>query len=233
MSRSRTVLALAGIVPFLGACETMSRFSGMGSPQPQPIQVGAPAAPLPEPGLAAPAPADDPVAAAPLPPVQAQKLPAPGAALPPAEEDDGPLIAPGAAVPPAVDGGTPTVPSGELRPPKPTDVAVADDVAAPQPRPPKPAAPPTNSRVVGSWSVAEQNGGSCRLSLSSAPFVDLSRASTSGCSPALAKVNAWKLEGGEIVLFETGGAVAARLRGGGSSFSGAAVKTGAPVSISR
>jgi Protease inhibitor Inh len=187
--------------------------------------------PLPEsPDLTAP----DPVA-----PVQRQALGAPGAdGLPPVDDDlDGNLVAPGAATAPPLPGAAQPVAGGSLQPVAPNgQLATLTPPRAPQvqtARPPAPAAPPSSSRVVGSWKVAEQNGTNCKLNLSSAPFVDLSRASTSGCSPSLARVNAWRLEGSEVVLYETGGSVAARLRGGGGSFNGAAVKTGAPISINR
>ena len=67
--------------------------------------------------------------------------------------------------------------------------------------------------MVGNWS-AQTSGGSCRIQLSSSPSLDLYRASASGCSNQdLSKVNAWDYRDGEVYLYQTGGAVAARLRG--------------------
>ncbi len=233
-SRIFSLVLLAGAAPLLGACDTISRFGGGG--QPAPVAIGQPMPPVD---------AADDTLAAPVDPASRRPLPGPtNPGMEPSVDtgeqlgSDEPLTAPGAAAPgddlapgtPAISPGGPQVaglPDDGVPPVEPPGTTVAT------PRPPAPAAPTTTSRVVGSWKVSEQNGTSCRLALSSAPFVDLSRASTSGCSPALARVNAWKLDNGEIVLFETGGAVAARLRGGGGSFNGAAVKTGAPVSISR
>jgi hypothetical protein len=225
MSILRPAAALLCIAPLLGACEGLSRFGG-----------SSPAAIAVAPSATRPAPIDEPIAA-PVPQATRRPLAAPGAPTTPRTplpgDEDGPLVAPGAAtaddLSPAAPGVTPPLA------PRPPQVAVANPTApaVATPRPPQPAVPPSASRVVGGWSVAEQNGTSCKLNLSSAPFVDLSRASTSGCSPALSRVNSWKLDGGEIVLYQSGGEVAARLRGSGSNFSGAAVKTGAPVRISR
>jgi hypothetical protein len=224
----------------LAACDTVSRFSGYGGTQPA-VTVAQPVTPQ---TVRPVAPADDGLAADPVAPVRRQTLAAPGTTnptdtpgLPPLEDDaTGPLVAPGASTPPPLPGAPRPVAGGTLQPAPPQQVATLTPPRAPQvntPRPPAPTPAPTSSRVVGAWKVAEQNGTSCKLNLSSAPFVDLSRASTSGCSPALARVNAWRLENGEVVLYETGGSVAARLRGGGGNYNGAAVKTGAPVTISR
>jgi hypothetical protein len=71
--------------------------------------------------------------------------------------------------------------------------------------------------------------------LSSAPALDLYKASTSGCqSRELQRVSAWELRGEEVYLYEPGGAVAARLKQSGSqTFQGAAAKTGAPITLSK
>jgi hypothetical protein len=237
MRSYQSVFILFGVVPFLAACDGMTRLGGLGSPSPSPVAVNAPA---PSPRL------EDDTLAAPIPSATRRPITAPRVASPRVEptplpgDEEGPLVAPGASAPD--DTLAPGAPS--VTPPQRVAVATpaTPGVAAPgapvtptvtTPRPPAPAPATTSSRVVGGWKVAEQNGTNCRLTLSSAPFVDLSRASTSGCGTGLAKVNAWKLDKGEIVLFETGGAVAARLRGGGSTFNGASVKTGAPVTISR
>jgi hypothetical protein len=228
MQRSRSLIILAGLLPVLGACDSLSRFGGGGA-APSPVAIAQPDV----------LQGGDSPLAAPVPSATRKALPAPSNPTtdPVAGVDDtGPLVAPGAAAPDdTLSPGTPSVePGGQQLAGLPADPSVpGGQPTVATPRPPQPATPPSSSRVVGGWKVAEQNGTACKLNLSSAPFVDLSRASTSGCGPALARVNAWKLDSGEIVLFETGGAVAARLRGGGGSYSGAAVKTGAPVTINR
>lgn len=110
-------------------------------------------------------------------------------------------------------------------PPAPPPPTAAAPVAAP--------APSSRTAMVGAWSV-KTSGGSCRIQLSSAPALDLYRASASGCSNQdLSKVNAWDYRDGEVYLYQTGGAVAARLRGSSASLSGVLAKSGAPLSLSR
>jgi hypothetical protein len=46
-------------------------------------------------------------------------------------------------------------------------------------------------------------------------------------------VNAWDYRDGEVYLYQTGGSVAARLRGSSSSLSGVLAKSGAPLSLGR
>jgi hypothetical protein len=102
-------------------------------------------------------------------------------------------------------------------------------IAAPAPAP----APSSRTAMVGNWSV-QTSGGNCRLQLSSSPALDLYRASASGCSNQdLSKVNAWDYRDGEVYLYQTGGAVTARLRGSSSSLSGVLAKSGAPLSLTR
>jgi hypothetical protein len=102
-------------------------------------------------------------------------------------------------------------------------------IAAPAPAP----APSGRTAMVGNWSV-QTSGGNCRLQLSSSPALDLYRASASGCSNQdLSKVNAWDYRDGEVYLYQTGGAVTARLRGSSSSLSGVLAKSGAPLSLTR
>lgn len=102
-------------------------------------------------------------------------------------------------------------------------------VAAPAPTP----APSSRTAMVGNWS-AQTSGGSCRIQLSSSPALDLYRASASGCSNQdLSKVNAWDYRDGEVYLYQTGGAVAARLRGSSASLSGVLAKSGAPLTLAR
>ncbi len=144
-----------------------------------------------------------PIEAAPLPPVAG----APLAADPMAPPAGGTDIA---GLPPA--------------PPPPT-VSAPAPAAAP--------APSSRTAMVGNWSV-QTSGGSCRIQLSSSPALDLYRASASGCSNQdLSKVNAWDYRDGEVYLYQTGGAVAARLRGSSASLSGVLAKSGAPLSLSR
>ncbi|WP_445501099.1 AprI/Inh family metalloprotease inhibitor [Microvirga sp. G4-2] len=161
---------------------------------------------------AAAAPAPAPIEAVPSGPVESAPLaPIEGQALPPIAGAPAPL-APGLA-PPA--GGT--------------------DVAALPPAPaPAPAAPASRTAMVGNWTVRNAAGSSCRIQLSSSPALDLYRASASGCSNQdLSKVNAWDYRDGEVYLYQTGGSVAARLRGSSSALSGVIAKSGAPLTLSR
>jgi hypothetical protein len=107
------------------------------------------------------------------------------------------------------------------------DMAAAPPVAAP-------AAPASRTSMIGNWSVRDASGVSCRIALSSSPSLDLYRASASGCSNQdLSRVNAWDYRDGEVYLYQTGGSVAARLRGSSSALSGVLAKSGAPLSLSR
>jgi hypothetical protein len=109
------------------------------------------------------------------------------------------------------------------------DMAAAPPVAAPAP-----AAPASRTSMIGNWSVRDASGASCRVALSSSPALDLYRASASGCSNQdLSRINAWDYRDGEVYLYQTGGAVAARLRGSSSALSGVLAKSGAPLSLSR
>ncbi|WP_201859442.1 AprI/Inh family metalloprotease inhibitor [Microvirga soli] len=106
-------------------------------------------------------------------------------------------------------------------------------IGGPAPAPAAASAPTSRTAMVGSWS-AQTSGGSCRIQLSSSPALDLYRASASGCSNQdLSRVNAWDYRDGEVYLYQTGGAVAARLRGSSGSLSGVLAKSGAPLSLSR
>ncbi|MGY6645858.1 MAG: AprI/Inh family metalloprotease inhibitor [Salinarimonas sp.] len=101
----------------------------------------------------------------------------------------------------------------------------------------EPAPQPTRlsrTSLVGSWNASEPGGGSCRVTLSSTPALDLYRASASGCSnQEVASVNAWDLRGSEVYLYKQGGAVAARLQASRGSMSGAISQSGAPLTMSR
>jgi hypothetical protein len=102
------------------------------------------------------------------------------------------------------------------------------------PAPAAPAAAPTRNSVTGNWSLTEGAGNRCRLTLSSAPKLDLYGAGTNGCSAReLQRVNAWELAGSEVILYEPGGAVVARLRQAGDGYSGVSTRSGAPISMSK
>ena len=92
----------------------------------------------------------------------------------------------------------------------------------------------TRTSLVGSWNASEPGGGTCRVTLSSTPALDLYRASASGCrNQEIASVNAWDLRGSEVYLYKQGGAVAARLQAAPGSMSGAIAQSGAPLTMSR
>lgn len=96
---------------------------------------------------------------------------------------------------------------------------------------------PVSSRdgVVGGWTAREATGGSCRVTLSSTPALDLYRANASGCANReLQKVTAWDYREGEVYLYQPGGSVAARLRvSDGSSLAGVIARSGANLSMTR
>jgi hypothetical protein len=159
---------------------------------------------------AAPVVNPEPIEAVPSGPIESAPLaPIEGQPLPPVA---GAPVAPGMGA----------APSG-------TEVAGLPPAAAPAP-----AAPSSRTSMVGNWTARDASGGSCRVQLSSAPALDLYRASASGCSNQdLSKVNAWDYRDGEVYLYQTGGSVAARLRGSSSALSGALAKSGAPLSLAR
>jgi hypothetical protein len=93
---------------------------------------------------------------------------------------------------------------------------------------------PSRSGMVGSWTAREATGTTCRLQLSSSPALDLYRASAAGCgNKDLARITAWDYREGEVYLYQSGGAVAARLRTAGGGLEGALAKSGAPLSLTR
>lgn len=115
-----------------------------------------------------------------------------------------------------------------------TNVAALPNVTPDTPM--TPSAPQATNRfsLVGGWTAKDATGASCRVVLSSTPTLDLYRASTSGCTNKdLAAVSAWDYRNGEIYLYQSGGTMAARLRGEASNVSGALTKSGAPISMSR
>lgn len=98
------------------------------------------------------------------------------------------------------------------------------------------AAPTGNSRSasIGAWTAQEASGTSCRVQLSSAPALDLYKATANGCSNKdLARVTAWDFRDGEVYLYQPGGAVAARLRSSSGALQGVLAKSGAPLTLSR
>jgi hypothetical protein len=111
--------------------------------------------------------------------------------------------------------------------PRPVETMTPDTVAP---------APQGNSRSasVGSWTAREAAGTSCRVQLSSAPALDLYKATASGCTNKdLARVTAWDFRDGEVYLYQPGGAVAARLRSSSGALQGVLAKSGAPLTLSR
>lgn len=131
-----------------------------------------------------------------------------------------------AASPPVLPGGPAPVETLSSPPPTPVPVAVATSPAA--------VSGASRSSTVGGWTATDAAGSSCRINLSSAPALDLYRASASGCgNKDLARVTAWDFKDGEVYLYQPGGAVAARLRGAGGSLSGVLAKSGAPLTLAR
>lgn len=204
-------------LPLLGACESSIRLPPLGSP------FGQPSAPVSQPIASAPAPQ---VQSAPLaPPVTQQTLPPPSGT----QSADAPRYEP---LPEASQQNAQTT-FGE--PPKQAKLEPARQAPRTAPIEEEPAVAPTRTSVTGNWKAQEASGGSCKLTLSSTPKLDLYNAGTSGCqSKELQRVTAWELRGDEVYLYEAGGAVAARLRSGaGQRFNGALAKTGAPVTLSK
>lgn len=166
-----------------------------------------------------------PVEAVPAPQVDTAPIPAPpGAASAPLEPGGPPggLVAPGQSFPGAAPSNLnpPNAPPAQPRAPS---VASAAPVA------------PSRTSVTGNWTLGEAAGNRCKVTLSSVSKLDLYGASTNGCQAReLQKVNAWELRGDEVVLYETGGTVAARLRPApGGAFAGASTQTGAPITLSK
>jgi hypothetical protein len=158
-------------------------------------------------------------------------VPAPGIEAVPSGPVESAPLAPieGQPLPPIA--GAPAPLGSGLTPAPGTDVAGLPPAPAPAPAP---AAPSSRTSMVGNWSARDASGKACRIQLSSSPALDLYRASASGCSNQdLSKVNAWDYRDGEVYLYQTGGSVAARLRGSSSSLSGVLAKSGAPLSLAR
>lgn len=241
---NRKVLQLGVVMPLLaalGACESSSRLgslmpgSGGGSyASPRVSQRAAPA----------------PLTPAPVGEVQTSDLSGGGAST-------SALPAPGSSAATMSNPGAPRI-GGLSAPGNFSSAPIDPPPVAPAPAAPaaggyypgnagEPAAPPrvatapsstpamsSRTAAVGNWSVSEAQGGSCRITLSSAPKLDLYGAGTNGCqTKELQRVNAWELSGSELLLYEPGGGVVARLRQSGGGYSGATAKTGAPVNLSK
>lgn len=248
-ARLRPRLVLLALVPLLAACDGSQRLGGFSRPFGEPARVQQPAQPAP-------------IIAAPTPDVQTAPLPPPGGSVVargPALDPQGGLnganggFTPGGVTPGTTPGlppagstvpispqGSPTTPPPEAgvppRLPEPPGTRTPPPrVAARDPAPTAAPSAPTRTGVTGNWTAREAAGGSCRVTLSSAPALDLYKASTSGCaSQELRRVNAWELRGDEVYLYEPGGAVAARLKQSANQrFDGAAAKTGAPITLSK
>jgi Protease inhibitor Inh len=123
-----------------------------------------------------------------------------------------------------------------------TSPGIGNDIAALPPASQQPVTPvmpsvptPTGrSALVGGWTAKDASGASCRVQLSSAPALDLYRASAGSCgNKDLSRVTAWDYRDGEVYLYQPGGTVAARLRGGPGSLSGVIAKSGAPLTLSK
>jgi hypothetical protein len=193
--------------PLLSTCALLALTAGLGACASQRFDGPSRgrAGPGPQAALeAVPAMPSGPVTSAPL-------APPPGASAAPSDE---PPPAGGVAVAP----GTPVIAE------QPTYV----------PPPPPPVVSSGRSAVVGSWTAKDATGATCRVSLSSAPALDLYKASASGCpNKDLAKVTAWDFRDGEVYLYQPGGTVTARLRQGGGALDGALSKSGASLALVR
>ncbi|MCJ2073510.1 protease inhibitor Inh/omp19 family protein [Methylobacterium sp. J-030] len=124
----------------------------------------------------------------------------------------------------------PPGPQAALSPAAPT--VIPEPVAPPPPPPPVIAT--GRAAVVGSWDARDATGANCKVTLSSAPALDLYKASAAACpNKDLAKVSAWDFRDGEVYLYQPGGSVAARLRQGGGGLEGALTKSGAALALNR
>ncbi|MGO4406845.1 AprI/Inh family metalloprotease inhibitor [Bosea sp. RAF48] len=233
MTMTATPAALtraAALLPLLvlTACAGSQRFSGpvMNAPSyDQPVLPSAPPV------------SSAPITSEPLPPpggYPAASAPPPAGGGLPAPQD--PFFNPGAGAPQGQalpPGGQPLPPTGQpeqapgLRGSSNQVAGLGSSATAPRPA-------ASRDGMVGGWTAREATGGSCRIQLSSTPTLDLYRASSSGCANRdLQKITAWDYRDGEVYLYQQGGTVAARLRGGGSSLDGAVTKSGAGLSLSR
>lgn len=131
---------------------------------------------------------------------------------------------------------TPAAPSVGTAPGNlPAPAARQSQVSPPSSPGPVASAAPSRTSLTGNWALTESAGARCRVTLSSAPKLDLYGAGTNGCqAKELQRVNAWELNGAEVILYEPGGGVVARLRQvGEGTFTGVSTRSGAPVSMSK
>ena len=124
----------------------------------------------------------------------------------------------------------PPGPQAALSPPAPT--VIPEPVVVPPP--PPPVVTSGRASVVGTWDAKDATGAGCKVTLSSAPALDLYKATAAGCpNKDLARVSAWDFRDGEVYLYQPGGTVAARLRQGGGALDGALTKSGASLALVR
>ena len=223
---NQTTVRLAGLLACtlgLAACESSQRLGSL-VPGSRPSPIATPAAP-------------PPLVAAPTTDVDTDTLPPPPVAGSGGLATTPPVA--NAPLSPAPGLSTPTPPA-QPSAPAPSGVATAPGNLPRNPPPPvsapaAPAAAPTRTGVTGNWSLTESAGTRCRLTLSSAPKLDLYGAGTNGCAAKeLQRVNAWELSGSEVILYEPGGAVVARLRQSpAGGYSGVSTRSGAPISMAK
>lgn len=156
--------------------------------------------------------------------------PGPQAALEPSISaiPSGPVTSEPLAPPPGASASPSEAPIASAAPPP----VIAEPVYVPPPAPPVVSS--GRSSVVGGWNAKDATGATCKVSLSSAPALDLYKASAANCpNKDLAKVSAWDFRDGEVYLYQPGGTVTARLRQGGGGLDGALSKSGASLSLVR
>lgn len=152
-----------------------------------------------------------------------------GPAMPSGPVTSAPLAPPPGASAAPVDPPAPPVGGEVAALPAPV---VVEPTYVPPPAPPVVAS--GRSSVVGSWNAKDATGATCKVSLSSAPALDLYKATAAGCpNKDLAKVTAWDYRDGEVYLYQPGGTVTARLRQGGGALDGALSKSGASLAMVR
>lgn len=163
-------------------------------------------------------------------------VPGPQASLEPISPaiPSGPVTSAPLAPPPGATATPAEAPLGTDIVATPATPIVAEPSIAPPAPPPPPVVSSGRSSVVGSWNAKDATGASCKVSLSSAPALDLYKANAAGCpNKDLAKVTAWDYRDGEVYLYQPGGTVAARLRQGGGALDGALSKSGASLALVR
>lgn len=148
------------------------------------------------------------------------------------EADIGPL--------PSAQGSAPFTPSEssileERSPAAPAHPSQAAGLAAASgpANPPGVFTPPQRaSSYAGSWK-ANVGGSSCKVQLSSAPSLDLYKASTQGCAEEVLRgVNGWTFRENQVILFSRGQLVA-RLSGAEAALEGTLNGSGSEIRMSR